>query len=155
MASSGRKRVSPGPYSRGGHPDAASDGGPHRIHIFGAQRPGLQLMRRALQQCHGTRRAPVLRKQHVMSCALLFGGDGAQIEVEPLRKHISRGYAAAASCAGPRRVLATCCDTCHRAAPPMCRNGRKWQENGKQGTHGGSCLVVLGPVYLHGRLAVR
>ena len=86
-------------------------------------------MYRALQQCHGARRAPVLRKQHVMSCAFLFDGDGAQIEMDSLRNRGSRGYAAAASCTGPRRVLATCCHTCHRAAPPMSRNGRKWPKN--------------------------
>ena len=50
----------------------------------------------------------------------------ARIALEPPSNWVGRGHAAALRCAGPRRVPATCWDTCHRTAPPMCRNGRKW-----------------------------
>ena len=53
------RAVSPGPCSPSGRPQVLNDGGARRVHGFGAQRPLLRSVSRALQQCHNARRRPI------------------------------------------------------------------------------------------------
>ena len=121
--------MSPGPYSRGGHPDAASDGAAHIVHIFEAQRPGLQLMRRALKQCHGTRRVPILAQtaRHELSFPLRrrWGTARSGASEESYFSRLCRSSELRRTAASARHM--------ELHVPPCCAaDVQEWQEMGQE-----------------------
>ena len=121
--------MSPGPYSRGGHPDAASDGAAHTVHIFEAQRPGLQLMRRALKQCHGTRRVPILAQtaRHELSFPLRrrWGTARSGASEESYFSRLCRSSELRRTAASARHM--------ELHVPPCCAaDVQEWQEMGQE-----------------------